>query len=299
MNLKNGIINFVRGWLPKDPIFPTRTTSNQMKANRLRIVFQNLVLGFLIIAGLLCSVLLLNSWLKFIVIASILVGGLLWRYSHGNFRKVFKFFLVAVMIFVISFTAVELNLFSDAGYPPTYSSSQQGITLSKSNILNVSLAQIVQDIENTPTYKVLTLQLGPATAENIKLDTSLPGGSVQVDFYGQRSNAYFYFLSNSGHPYRVSVGTYIKNQFHPQWFAAKDAFTQIDALGLQWFYDRALEMAQNRTSNLPTIDSLSITLTYGGNSTIRAVYMFVLLNSRFITACGNPDISSRGHAGSV
>ena len=91
------------------------------------------------------------------------------HFSHGNFKKAFKFFVVAVLIFAISFTAVEINLFSNAGYPPTYSASQPGITISKSNILNISLSQLVQDIENTPTYKVLTLQLGPTTAENIKL----------------------------------------------------------------------------------------------------------------------------------
>ena len=143
------------------------------------------------------------------------------HFSHGNFKKAFKFFVVAILIFVISFMAIEIYLFSNAGYPPTYTSTQPSITISKINILNVSIAQMVQDIENTPTYKVLTLQLGPTTAENIKLDTSFPGGSVQVDFYGQRSNAYFYFLSSSGYPYHVNVGTYSMNQFHPQGLAAK------------------------------------------------------------------------------
>ncbi len=266
MDLKRHLLKFSRGWLPQEPILRTHALPNQSKASRARIIFQNLVMGFLVIAGLFCSVLLLNSWLKFVFITLILVGGLLWRFSHGNVRKVFKFFMVAVLIFVISFTAVEFNLISNAGYPPTYSTSQTSTTISKNNMLNFSLSQMLQDIESTPTYKLLTLQFGPTEAENIKLDSSFPGGQVQVDFYGQKSNTYFYFLSSQGYPYHVNVGTYSVNQFHPQGLAAKDSFAQIDALGLQWFYDRALEIAQNRTSNLPTIDSLTITLTYGGNT---------------------------------
>ena len=142
-------------------------------------------MGFLVIAGL-CSVLLLNSWLKFVTIRLILGGGLLWRFSHGNVRKAFKFFMIAVLIFVIGFTAVEFNLITNAGYPPTYSTAQQSKTISKNNILKMSLTQILQDIENTPTYNMLTLQFGPTIAENIKLDTSIPGGQVLVDFYWQK-----------------------------------------------------------------------------------------------------------------
>ena len=115
---------------------------------------------------------------------------------------------------------------------------------------------------------------------------------VQVDFYGQHSNTYFYLVSSSGYPYHVSVGTYIKNQFHPQWLAAKNAFTQIDALGLQCFYNRALEIAQNRTSNLPTIDSLSITLTYGSNTDYEG--LFVQLIGSHQTVIPNGSINGKG-----
>ena len=248
-----------------------------------------MVIGFLVIAGLFSALILIDSWIKLVLVGSILVGGLVWRFTHGNVKKALKFFVVAVLIFSISFTAVEFNLIRNAGYPPTYSISQQG-TISKNNILNVSLAQILQDIESTPTYKMLTLQFGSMTAENIMLDTSIPGGLVQVDFYGQKSNTYFYFLSSSGYPYHVNVGTYSANQFHPQGLAAKGAFVQIDTLGLQWFYDRALEIAQNRTSNLPTIDSLSITLEYGGNVDYEGLFVQFIGSHQTI----NPNGSVNG-----
>jgi hypothetical protein len=173
----------IRGWFPKEPILSTHTTPSQTKPNQIKIVIQNLVLGFLILAGLFCSFLILNnSWIKFAFIGLILVGGLVWRYSHGNVRKAFKFFVVVVLIFSISFTAVEFDLFWNAGYPPTFATAQPGIALSNTTILNASLSQIVQDIERTPTYDLLKVQYGVTAAETIKLDASFPGGLVQVDF---------------------------------------------------------------------------------------------------------------------
>ena len=271
MNLKSGIINFVRGWLPQDPILLTHALPNQKKTGRIRVVFLNLVIGFLVIAGLFSALILIDSWIKLVLVGSILVGGLVWRFTHGNVKKALKFFVVAVLIFSISFTAVEFNLTWNAGYPPTYTLIQPGITISRANILNASLTQIVQNIERTPTYELLTIQFGAVTAETIKLSTSFPGGLVHVDFYGKNSNAYFYFRSSSGFPYHVNAGssqTTFITRFHPQAQSAKDSFAQIDDLGLQWFYDRALDIAQNRTGSVPKIDELAFIMTFEGQGYI-------------------------------
>ena len=171
------------------------------------------------------------------------------------------------LFFRLAFLQLKFNLTSNAGYPPTYTLTQPGITISRANILNASLTNIVQDIERTPTYKFLTVQFGATTAETIKLDTSFPGGLVQVDFYGTNSDAHYQFSSSSGYPYHVNVGsskTTFITRFHPQAQPAKDSFAQIDALGLQWFYDRALDLAQNRTGSVPNIDALSFTFTFEG-----------------------------------
>ena len=273
MNLKSGIINFVRGWLPQNPILPAHALPNQKKTDRIRLILLNLFIVFLAIAGLLSAMILIDSWIKLVLLGSILVGGLVWRFTHGNVKKALKFFVISVLIFSISFTAVEFNLNWNAGYPPTYTLAQPGITISKANILNTSLIQIVQDVEKTPTYELLTIQFGVTTAETIKLDTAFPsrGGLVQVDFYGKNSDAYFYFSSSSGYPYHVNVGsskTTLTTRFHPQAQPAKDSFAQIDDLGLQWFYDRSLEIAQNRTGIVPKIDALSFTITFEDNGYI-------------------------------
>jgi hypothetical protein len=265
MNLKSGVINFFRGWLPQDLILPTHVLPNQKKTSRIRVVFLNLVIGLLVIAGLLSALILIDSWIKLVLVGSILVGGLIWRFTHGNVKKAFKFFVVAILLFSISFNVVEFDLIRNAGYPSTYAAVQPGITVSMANILNASLTKNVQDIENTPTYKLLLAQFGDTTAETIKLDTSFPGGLIQVDFYGKNSDAYFQFSSISGNTYHVNVGsshTTYTTRFHPQAQSAKDSFTQIDTLGLQWFYDRALYIAQNKTGTIPKIDALYFTMTF-------------------------------------
>ena len=189
MQLKSGIINFIRGWLPKDLILPAHVLTNEKKTSRIRVVFLNLVIGLLVIVGLLSALILIDSWIKLVLVGSILVGGLIWRFTHGNVKKAFKFFVVAILLFSISFNVVEFDLIRHAGYPSTYAAAQPGITVSMANILNASLIKNVQDIENTPTYKLLSVQFGVTTAETIKLDTSFPGGLNQVDFYGKNSDA--------------------------------------------------------------------------------------------------------------
>jgi len=40
------------------------------------------------------------------------------------------------------------------------------------------------------------------------------------------------------------------------------ALSKIDEIGLYGFYNQALQLAQNRTSSLPSVDSVSIAIAY-------------------------------------
>src|SRR5271157_1577494 len=270
MNLKRGIINFIRGWLPQDLILPARVLPNQKKTGRIRSIFLNFFIGFLVIAGFFSVFILIDSWIKFVLLGLVLVGGLVWRFSHGNVKKTFKFFVVAVLIFLISFTAVEFNLIWNAGYPAASVSAEPNVTISYPSILNISLTQLNQAIEKSPTYELLALEHGKTNPESIKLYTYFPGGWVQVDFYGENSNVFFYFLASSGHQYHVNVESFIGRPFPPSYvqYSSQQAFAQIDALGLQWFYNRAVDLAQNRTGSTPKIDALSLTMNFEDQSNV-------------------------------
>jgi len=100
---------------------------------------------------------------------------------------------------------------------------------------------------------------GEISVENI----FLMDNSVGLSFYFVSSNVHVYMESNtfSGKPYQASVSGWWRSSFdqmYPrQQTHAKD-LEQIDSLGLQWYYDRAVEAYQNETGLSPEINRLSL-----------------------------------------
>jgi hypothetical protein len=270
MGLKRRLSRFNQGWLPKEPILPTRVAPSQTKPGKTRAFLQNFVVVFLLVVGLSYSFLgLSDSWIKTSLIAVTLVTGALWLVSHGKVRRVgtaLKFTLALVMIFSISFTAVEGYLLWNAGYPATYTPTQPTVTLSLQKMLNASVEQIVQRMEDSQTFALLKLEHGSDIIfESMNLSPSngyLNGGYISVDFASSSGNKYFHCYSADGHQFIIQVTTYngqlISQQ--PSQQTVDVALKQIDALGLNWFYNQALEIAQNRTLNLPSVDSVVVTL---------------------------------------
>jgi hypothetical protein len=233
-----------------------------------KAALQSIIIGLLVAVGLFFSVLLLsNSWIKFFAIGAFLVSGISWLLSRGSLKKALKYLVVAIMIFAISFTSYESYLFWNAGYPPTYSPSEPKTSLSLQGMLNASLTQTLQDIEQSTTFSLLKLEHGDKIMfESMNLMPSNgPGGYISVDFLTENSNAYFHFYSANGHQYILQKTSYagrLASQLYPSNQTADETFRQIDSLGLSWFYNRALEIAQNRTTNLPSVDSLTLSITY-------------------------------------
>jgi hypothetical protein len=271
MNHRKTFAKWIRGWLPKEPILPSHTTQSQAKLSKTRVIFQNLIVAFLVFVGMFCSVLLLSdSWIKIALIGLALVTGVLWLVSRGKLRSALKLAFVAVMIFSISFTAVESYLFWNGGYPATYSSTESQVTLSMQKMLNSSVEQIVQSAEKSQTFSLLKLEHGGnITFESLNLFPASHGvgGYIGIDFASNTNNAYFHFYSSDGHQYIVEPSTYggqLMSQLYPSNQTPDMALKWIDGLGLNWFYNHALEIARNRTANLPTVDSVDITITFGG-----------------------------------
>ena len=250
---------------------PYHTKPN--KAKQGKAILQNFTVAFLVIVGLSYSILSLSdSWIKTSLITITVVTGVLWLVSHGKIRKLgsaLKFTLALIMIFTISFTAVEGYLLWNGGYPSTYVLAQPTVSLSLQKMLNSSVEQIVQGAENSQTFALLKLEHGNnLTFESMNLSPSngyLSGGYISVDFASSSGNRYFHCYSADGHQYIIQVTTYngklISQQSSQQTVDA--ALKQIDALGLNWFYNQAIEIAQNRTLNLPSVDSVVVTLAFG------------------------------------
>jgi hypothetical protein len=212
------------------------------------------------------------------IISFIVVSCIVWLLSHGVLRKASKYLIIVVMIFTICFTVFEGYLLWNAGYPPTFNPSQQGVTISYSNILNASLTQIVQSVKNTPAFGLLTLEHpGEVTFESLKLDTALRG-SIEVVLYHKSSNLGFRFICSSGYSYHASVfswGGDPLSQMFPQEQTPEETLNQIDTLGLRWFHESAIEAYQNKTGVNPEINALQVSIQWENYGTYQGMTLLL------------------------
>jgi hypothetical protein len=233
---------------------------------------KSLVAGVVVAVGLFSAVVLLgNSWIKLLVLTLIAVSSLAWWISHSNRKKVFKYLTIGVMIFAIILTATEGYLLTNVGQPPAFSPSQEGVTISYPNIFNASLTEIVQSVKNSPTFHFLSLEyLDTINFESMKLDTTFPGGRIEVVFYQKSNDLSFMFTCSNGYPYQASIipwqgGSF--SQMFTQEQMLEESLNEIDTLGLNWFYNSALEAYHNKTGVNPDINGLEISIQWANYGT--------------------------------
>ncbi|HLN89969.1 MAG TPA: hypothetical protein VK253_07875 [Candidatus Binatia bacterium] len=262
MNLKKSIDKCIRGWLPKEPVFPARTSATHTRP-KISIFVQNAIIGLILIAGLYCALFLINySWIKIVLLGSILVGGILWLVTRGKLRMTLKYFVLSLMIFGIAFGSFERYVLWNAGFPSTLMPSETAVTISYPRILNVSLTEIIQSAKNTVAFNVFRLEHpGEARFESILLDSTFPGGEIEVTFYNEAANMGFGFISSAGYHYHASNLPWIGqplSSIYSQVQPPEEALEQIDNLGLHWFFDRASEIYENKTGANSNVSSLEI-----------------------------------------
>lgn len=261
-----------------------------------KTIIQNVIIGLIVAVALFSSIIILSySAIKIIVISSILITSIIWLASRGRVKKVLKFLVLAIMIFAISFASVETYLFQNAGYPPTYSPSQPNVTLTMQTMLNASLSEIIQGIEQSPTFNLLKIEHGNLILESIGLNPIGITAGISVTYFIENTHSIARFASWNGRQYKVSISQLIGQPFSEKYRSAQtveDTLKQIDTLGLNWLYNEALEIAQNRTAGLPTIDSLSISLTYEGYRDYQGITLQLIGSHQTVM----PDDSIRGNS---
>lgn len=229
-----------------------------------KAIIQNIIIALLTAAGLFCSILLLSySWVKIAAIVAILIPGAVWLVAHGRVRRIFKYVVIGALIFAIVFGSFESFLLLNAGYPSTNVAQATG-NAGYAAVLNVSLTKLIQGIEKSPAYALLTAEHGKTVPETITLDSSSFPDWVEVDFYGEGSNTYLAFMAPTvGDQYHVEVSTYSSELLSLPYVQSysQQEFSEINAKGLQSFYNLALQVAQNRTGTTPKIDGLALTMT--------------------------------------
>ncbi len=272
MSVKKYLEKQIRGWFPQEPLIRSQTAPQPAKPTKAWTNSLNTAFSLIIVIGSLCAFAVLSpSWIKNLILLIAILAGLAYIVARRRprVRRIIKNMLVPIMIFTLCLTAVQLFLFWNAGYPATYSPAEPDVTLSMQGLLNASAVKIVQRIETSATFALLKLEYGnDITFESMTLtpESNGNGGYVRVDFSTRENDVYVQFYSGNGHPYSLSV-TPDNRQVMFQPYLSRQGIEQslgeIDALGLNWFYNQAIATAQNRTANFPTIDSLTVNLTIG------------------------------------
>jgi len=232
-----------------------------------KTVIQNIFIGLIVAAALFSSFIVLSySVFKIVIVAAVLITAVMWLVLFGKPKRILKYIVLTVMIFAITFASVEVYLFQNSGYPPTYSPMKPNDTLSMQTMLNASLTEIIRGIEQSTSFRLLKLEHGNIIFESIGLNPIGIGG-IDVNYFIEDTHSYVRFTSSGDRQYHISISHLIGQPFSEKYSSmqtVEQTLTQIDALSLQGFYNKALQIAQNRTSDLPTIDSLSISISYEG-----------------------------------
>jgi hypothetical protein len=236
--------------------------------------------GALYVLGLISMTVLNFSWISAVVCGLLIFSVITWsvsiKFHRRTCQRVFKYLLVGVLILTVLFAATETYLFRTAGYPPTVNPSQPGVTISRSTILGTSIFELVQGIKNTSAYSLLTLEyFDENVLKYVELTTRSPGidgGHVLVRFH-HSTTVDFSFQSYFGRPYEVSARLWnLVFPAHIQQQVVDESLQQIDALGLQWFYDRTLETHQHIfVGSIPEITDIQITIEWADYETYQGL----------------------------
>jgi hypothetical protein len=270
---KKNLWAHIRGWFPHDPIIRSQVLAPQKKPKGIWLPIENIVAIPIIVAGVAAIFLLSNSWIKYMLIGSALVLGfaILLSWSKTTIRRAVKFGLVGVMVFALCFSAFEGYLFWNSGYPPTYSQSIPDVTVTMTGLANLSVAEIVHNVEATPTFSLLELEHGSLAFDSMSVHPSGDmGGYIEVNFFSAADHTFFHFCSSKGHPYIMQQMTYSGQRLAEQSIGGpvETSFSRIDEVGLYTFYRQALQLAQNRTSTMPSVDSLYIAIAFAQSTNV-------------------------------
>ena len=193
MNVRKTLESRIRGWLPKDPALPSKSTQPQIPNENKPVPKRKLSKPFLVSYFVLLSVYLYLSFSEPSTLAFILIGitvaiGLLWigirRFSHNIVVKLFKYALIGVLLFVLIFSSFGVYLSNFAG--PTVPQ------INYSNILDISLSHYLQTLEQSTSFSFIQAEhVGTITFEDLSINSiysNAPGGLAQVLPSSERSD---------------------------------------------------------------------------------------------------------------
>lgn len=213
------------------------------------------------------------------------------RTFHKTISKILKYSLILILIFVVSFVSVGFYLFNTSGYPPSYVPQ-----ISYPNILNASLTQYLQSVEQSESFRFLQFEHeGSIAFVGLTISTyysNAPGGLMWT-FYARDTNVKITMGQSEGIPYYTAVfppfsRAYFPLLSYPSAQSIKQSFNQIDALGLRWYFNQAVSAYQNKTNSKPVITELGVDVSFDNQNNYQGITItltgFNLSNTTGFTA---------------
>ena len=270
MNIRRSLESRIRGWLPKEPTLPSKSTQPQVRQeskpfSKLKFSTPWWIAFFVL---LFVYFYLFNS--QFSTIVFILIGvtitvGLTWfllrTRNNNNIIRTFKYALIALAIFVLAFESAGIYLFHFSG--PLVPQ------VSFPSVLDSSLTLQLQNLEQSTSFRFLQAEhFGTLTFQDLTIVTTYsnaPGG-LDWTFYAGDVRCKTSIGQSGGKPYSYLLvkvfRTYSLPQNYPSNQEITESFNQIDSLGLHWFYDQAIEEYQNATGAKPAITDLRLVVAF-------------------------------------
>ena len=275
MGLKANLKNRIRGWLPKEPNLPRKTTPIQIPkekkpSSKRKLSVFSIIAIIVIVDFYMFSFIFQFSTLEIILLVVTLAFAASWllvrRMTHKNIIKFLKYGVAFCLLFVVIFTSAGFYLFYTSGYPPT---NVPQITYP--NILDASLTQYLQSLQQSTSFRFLQAEhFGSITFAQLAIRTSYsnaPEGGLTWTFYAEDVKTKITIGETSGKPYSTDSFSPLSRMPFPQNLPSSQdvnqVFNRIDSLGLRWFYNRAVEVYQNETAATPTITDLGVDVAFG------------------------------------
>jgi hypothetical protein len=276
MKRKTTLEKCIQGWFPKEPNLPSQSSPIQTPTKQKSLLKHKLSILWAVAAIIVVDsfIFLGFSTLQIMLItvtAAFAFSALLFRRtSHHIISKILKYSLAFILVFVVSFNGVGIYLFNTSGYPPTYVPQ-----LTYPDILNASMTQYLQSVEQSASFRLLQAEhLGSVAFGGLILRTS-GSGWLMWTFHAEDTNVRITIGQSSGVQYYTDPGYLFHQQSLPQNYPSaqsiRQSFDQIDALGLRWFHDRALEAYQNKTGTKPVITNLGVDIAFNNQDNYEGI----------------------------
>ena len=280
MTAKKALESRIRGWFPQEPQFPSRNSPTQLppkpKPPRKRGLTGVDVLLIFVTSFVTVTLMMQMSATAIALLAimlTFLTGSAL--FSRSSKQRIYRFFRYGttfILVFCFLFASLGIFFFYTSGYPPTLVPQT-----SYPQILDASLTSYLRSVEYSPGFLLFQAEhLGTVFFAGVSISTTYSNtpqhlGGITWNFYAKDINVKVTAGEITGSDYKINTlhpfgngGNQIPTNF-PSPESVSASLEQIDALGLRWFHNQAVDRYKNETGSNPAISNLNVNVAFNEN----------------------------------